>query len=143
MKLILAISLLLSTLLCASGLRSQELSTKSMTEQNQEIARLAADEISKSLPQIIDKYTKLTAVQAQKNTLIYIFEINTAPKSDEAVKKEDHSRMRSAVTQGVCRSSKRFLDAKIDIRYIYKSVHSKAELFTFNISQESCFNHKE
>lgn len=143
MKLLLTVLLSLSTLLSASGIRSQELSTKSMTEQNQEIAKLAADEMSKSLPQTIDKYTKLTAVQAQKSTLIYIFEIDTAPKSDEAVKNEDHSRMQNAVTQGVCRSSKRFLDAKIDIRYIYKSAHSKAELFTFNISQESCLNYKE
>ena len=143
MKLLLTVLLSLSTLLYASGIRSQELSTKSMTEQNEEIAKLAADEMSKSLPQTIDKYTKLTAVQAQKSTLIYIFEIDTAPKSDEVVKKEDHSRMQNAVTQGVCRSSKRFLDAKIDIRYIYKSAHSKAELFTFNISQESCLNYKE
>lgn len=143
MRLIFTLFFALISILSASGLRTQELSAKAMSDQREEIAKLAADEISKSLPQTIDKYTKLTAVQSQKNSILYIFEIDTAPKSDATVRKEDHSRMKNAVTQGVCRSSKRFLDAKIDIRYIYKSAHSKAELFTFDISQESCLNYKE
>lgn len=143
MRLIFTLFFALISILSASGLRTQELSAKAMSDQREEIAKLAADEISKSLPQTIDKYTKLTAVQSQKNSILYIFEIDTAPKSDATVRKEDHSRMKNAVTQGVCRSSKRFLDAKIDIRYIYKSAHSKAELFTFDISQASCLNHKE
>lgn len=143
MKLIFTMLFAFISILSASGLRTQELSTKAMSDQREEIAKLAADEISKSLPQTIDKYTKLTAVKSQKSTIIYIFEIDTAPKSDDAVKKEDHTRMKNAVTQGVCRSSKRFLDANIDIRYTYKSTHSKADLFTFDISQESCLNYKE
>jgi hypothetical protein len=143
MRLIFTIFFAFISISSASGLRTQELSTKAMSDQKEEIAKLAADEISKSLPQTIDKYTKLSEVKSQKNSIIYIFEIDTAPKSDETVRKEDHSRMKNAVTQGVCRSSKRFLDANIDIRYIYKSAHSKAELFTFDISQESCLNYKE
>ena len=83
--------------------------------------------------------TKLIAVKADKTTLVYIYEIDTTPKTDETVKKEDHSRMQEAVTRGTCRSSKRFLEADISLRYIYTSANTKTELFQFNINQESCF----
>jgi len=122
----------------ASQLQSRELSPQAMRDQNKEIAKLAAEEISKSLPQTVDKYTKLINVQSDNATLIYIYEINTAPKSDETIKKEDHSRMKQAVTEGTCRTSKRFLEASISIRHTYKSALTKAELFRFDISQESC-----
>lgn len=143
MRLVFTIFFTLISILSASGLRTQELSTKAMSDQKEEIARLAADEISKSLPQTVDKYTKLTEVKSQKNSIIYIFEIETTPKSDETVRKEDYGRMKNAVTQGVCLNSKRFLDANINIKYIYKNAHSKAELFAFDISQNSCLNYKE
>ena len=42
-----------------------------MQEQNREITRLAAAELSKSLPQTIDKHTKLTKVEAQDAVLVY------------------------------------------------------------------------
>ena len=70
---------------------SQEMPLDKMQGQNREIAKLAADELSKSLPQTIDKHTKLTKVEAQDATLIYIYEINAAPKSDAQIKQEDHS----------------------------------------------------
>lgn len=119
-------------------MQSRELSTKEMKKQNQEIVKLAANEMSKSVPKEIDKYTKLIAIEAQDTTLVYIYEINTAPKSDEIVKKEDRSRMQEAVIFGTCKNSQRFLEADISIRYIYKSRSTKAELFQFNINQEHC-----
>ena len=119
-------------------MQSRELSTKEMKKQNQEIVKLAANEMSKSVPKEIDKYTKLIAIEAQDTTLVYICEINTAPKSDEIVKKEDRSRMQEAVIFGTCKNSQRFLEADISIRYIYKSRSTKAELFQFNINQEHC-----
>ncbi|OHD97292.1 MAG: hypothetical protein A3E21_00630 [Sulfurimonas sp. RIFCSPHIGHO2_12_FULL_36_9] len=129
---------ILPLLLSAANMQTRELPINNMIEQNKEIAKLAAIELSKSLPQTIDKYTELTEIKADDTTLIYIYEINSAPKSDEVVKKEDRSRMQKAITKGVCSSSKRFLDANVSIRYIYKSFHTKAELFRFDIKSDSC-----
>lgn len=106
--------------------------------QNRKIAALAAEELSKTLPQTIDKYTELVDIKNEGLTLVYVFEINTGSKSDEMVQKEDHARMQSAVMYGVCHSSQRFLDAQINISYLYKSAKSKAKLFQFDITQADC-----
>ncbi|MDP2894233.1 MAG: hypothetical protein Q8N78_07720 [Sulfurimonas sp.] len=122
----------------AAGVQNKELPSSEMKKQNKEIVKLAAQEISKTLPQTVDEKTKLVGVKADDTTLVYMYEINISPKSDETVKKEDYSRMKEAVTYGTCNSSKRFLDADISIRYLYKSEHSKSELFKFDINKESC-----
>jgi len=144
-KILLLSQLLLAQSLMASSaptptqkMQTQELSTKQLAEQNIKIVKLAAEEMNKTLPQTIDKYTTLTQISAKGTTLKYLFEINTGAKSDEAVKTEDHARMEKAITEGVCRSSKRFLDAQIKISYVYRSAASKAALFRFDISQEKC-----
>jgi len=111
---------------------------KEMKSQNREIVRMVVEEISSTLPQIIDKYTVLTAIKAQDTKMIYYFEINTGSKSDESVRNEDRSRMENAVTKGICQSAERFINAQIDISYIYLSAKSKAELFKFDISQKDC-----
>jgi len=46
--------------------------------------------------------------------------------------------MKKAVTKGICQSSKRFLDAEINISYVYKSAVSKAVLFQFDVSKDDC-----
>ncbi len=120
--------------------RSGEFPLKEMQTQNQKILKLVVDELSKDLPQTIDPYTRFVNIEANGSTLIYTFEINTGSKSDESVKKEDRARMEEAVTRGVCRSSKRFLDAQIDISYIYISKKTQAKLFEFNITQQKCLN---
>ena len=137
----LSLTILTSILIFASDVQIQnrEISPKDMKSQNKIITKLAAQEINKSLPQKIDKYTTLITVKAEDSTLVYIFELNITPKTDEAVKKEDHARMKEAVTRGTCISSKKFLEADISLRYIYSSAISKKELFQFNINQESCF----
>ncbi|MEA3492492.1 MAG: hypothetical protein U9R27_11395 [Campylobacterota bacterium] len=119
-------------------LQSKEFPLKEMQKQNREIVKLASEEISKTLPQKIDEYTTLMSVGGKDTTLVYKFEINTGAKSDETVKKEDRTRMKQAVTNGICHSAKRFLDAQIDISYIYISAKSKAELFRFDITQAEC-----
>ena len=119
-------------------IQTRELPQKEMLKQNREIVKLSSEELSKTLPQAVDKYTTLTKVEGKDTTLIYIFEINTGAKSDDTVRKEDRTRMQRAVTTGVCRSSKRFLDAQINISYVYISASSRAELFRFDISQEDC-----
>jgi len=130
----------LSTLLLSSEMKTRtgELPQKEMKSQNITIAKMVAQEMSSSLPQVIDKYTTLTSVKNKVTTLIYTFEINTGSKSDDTVKKEDKTRMKEAVTMGVCQTSHKFLKAGISTSYIYISAKSKAKLFEFNISQKDC-----
>ncbi len=140
-RLIVGVILLTQCLLATqTPVQSVDMPTKEMISQNQKIVKLAAEEMNKTLPQIIDKYTTLIQIAAKGTTLEYLFEINTGAKSDESVRKEDHARMGKAITEGVCHSSKRFLDAEINIRYIYRSAVSKAELFKFDINKKSCTN---
>jgi len=106
--------------------------------QNRKIVTLVVKELSRDLPKRVDQFTEFVSIRSDGLTLIYIFEINTGAKSDEAIIKEDHSRMREAVTQGVCRSSQRFLDAQINISYLYQSAKSKKKLFQFDITQTDC-----
>ena len=136
----LSIILTLSQLSFAEGqqVQTKEFPQKEMQKQNREIVRLSSEEISKTLPQTVDKYTTLTTVEGKDTTLVYTFEINTGAKSDETVKKEDRTRMQKAVTTGICQSAKRFLDAQINISYIYISANSKVELFRFDVTQADC-----
>ncbi len=113
-----------------------------MKVQNRKIIALVVEELSKDLPKTVDRYTQFVGIKNNDLTLIYIFEINTGSKSDETVQNEDHSRMGSAVTQGVCRSSQRFLDAQINISYLYQSAKTKAKLFQFDITQGDCVGGK-
>ena len=109
-----------------------------LKEQNEQIIKMVVKEISKSLPQKVDKYTQMTKIRDENLTLIYTFEINTGRKSDEAVKKEATARMRKAVTKGVCQSSKRFIDAGVSLTYEYLSATSKKELFSFDMNETIC-----
>ena len=109
-----------------------------MQKQNRNIVKMAAQGLSENLPQKVDEYTTLVKIEGRDDTLIYIFEVNTGTKSDEAVRKEDRARMQRAVTNGICHSSKRFLDAHIAISYIYRSAKSKQELFRFDVKREDC-----
>lgn len=109
-----------------------------MQKQNRAIVKMAAEGLNKNLPQKVDDYTTLMKIKGKEETLIYIFEINTGAKSDEAVQKEDRTRMQKAVINGICHSSKRFLDAHINISYIYLSAKSKKELFHFDVKREDC-----
>ncbi len=120
------------------SIQQVDMPNKEMIAQNKKIVSLAAQEMSKTLPQKIDQYTQLLQIAAKGTILEYLFEINTGAKSDETVRKEDRSRMEQAITQGICTRSKRFLDAQIRISYVYRSAASKAELFRFDITQEKC-----
>ena len=139
-KLLLALSIIttLSQYSVAEGIKQQDLPMEEMQKQKREIVKLSSEEISKTLPQTVDKYTVLTKVEGKDTTITYTFEINTGAKSDEAVKKEDRTRMQKAVTTGICQSSKRFIDAQINISYIYIGAKSKVELFRFDVTQADC-----
>ncbi len=112
--------------------------SKEMLKQNKQVIKAAVAAISKKLPQKVDKYTQFTAISSKGLTLFYTFEINTGAKSDEAVKSEDRRRMSKYVTQGICQSSKYFLDSNIKISYIYISAKTKAKLFQFNVTKSDC-----
>ena len=105
--------------------------------QNQNVVKMAAKSLSKELPKKVDNFTKLISIKAKDETLLYTFEID-APSSDEEIKAKDKTRMQKAVTRGVCKSSKRFLDSDIKISYIYTSAKSKKELFRFDIDKAKC-----
>ena len=128
-----SVSAELPTLKIRSDNNVQELQT-----QNRKIIALVVQELSKDLPKKIDQYTQFVGIKNEDLTLIYIFEINTGVKSDESIIKEDHTRMKRAVTQGVCRSSQRFLEAQINISYLYQSANTKKKLFQFDITQADC-----
>jgi len=122
----------------AEEMQTGEFPMDKMMQQNREVVKFASEGITKSLPQKVDKYTTLIRVEGQDTTLTYVFEINTGAKSDESVRSEDRTRMQKAVTSGICRSSKRFLDVEIKISYLYKSATSKEKLFQFNVSKDDC-----
>ncbi len=124
----------------AMPMQTQEFPKKEMKKQNIQIASLAAQAMSKNLPKQIDKYTTLLSVKNDATTLVYTFAINSDAKSDAAIQKEDHKRMQKAVTEGVCQSSQRFLQAGIDTAYVYVSVKTKKPLFRFDITKDKCTN---
>ena len=132
-KLLLFLGVMLSVSIFAA-----ETPANALELQNKEILKMAVSEISKNLPQKIDQYTTLVDVKADDLTLRYIHEVNTGAKSDEAVRNEDHARMRSAITKGTCISSKRFLESGISLSYVYNSEKSKAKLFQIDVSQKDC-----
>ena len=139
-RILFSILIFTSSYMMASNLpiKNQDVSPKQLESQNKQILTLVVNELSKNLPKKIDDYTNFIKIEAKNTKLIYTFEINTGSKSDESIIKEDHKRMKKSITNGVCRSSKRFLDAQITIVYKYISASSKNELFKFEIAQKDC-----
>nr|MDA3908060.1 hypothetical protein [Sulfurimonas sp.] len=115
---LISLSLCMSLAASDTPTRTGIFPTKEMKTQSKEIASLVAKEISSTLPQIVDKYTTLSSVKNEDATLVYTFEINTGVKSDETIQKEDRTRMKQAVTTGVCQSSRKFLEAGINTSYV-------------------------
>jgi len=130
--------LLWQPLIAQEKILMQEYPLTAMQKQNRSIVAMASESLNKSLPQKIDTYTTLTKIEGKEETLLYTFEIDTGAKSDEAVQKEDRTRMEKAITHGICLSSKRFLKADIHIAYRYLSAKSKKELFRFDIQKADC-----
>ncbi len=116
----------------------QEYPMDKMREQNQKIIKMVVEEVSKGLPQKVNKYTQMINIRDENLTLIYTFEINAAPKSDETIRKEGKKKMEKYVSKGICQSSKKFLDVGVTISYEYLSASTKKELFTFTLTQKIC-----
>ena len=142
LKNILLVLLFVSTLFGSTPTRTGDFPAKQMKMQKEDIVKLVAKEIGETLPQIVDKYTTLSQIKADKDTLVYTFLINTGSKSDAVVQKEDRSRMKKAVKLGICQSSSKFLEAGINTTYLYISAKTKVELFRFDVAQKDCFEIK-
>ena len=108
--------------------------------QNKQIIKLVVEEIGKTLPQKIDDYTVFTSIKADNLTLVSTYEINTGAKSDEAVRKDDKKRMEKFIVEGICKSSKRFLQGDINVTYVYTSANTKNELFRFEVTPKDCIS---
>jgi hypothetical protein len=131
MKTIMIIVLLSAGILVADALPDK------VKLQNQNVVKMAAEGLSKELPKRVDAFTQLISIKAKDETLFYTFEIN-ASQSDDAIIKKDKTRMQKAVTDGICQSSKRFLQSDIMISYIYTSAKSKKKLFQFDVNKTKC-----
>jgi len=109
-----------------------------LKEQNSQIVKMVVEEVGKTLPQKVDKYTKITKLRDENLTLIYTFEINSTKESDQEIKQKGESKMKDRIIKGVCKSSKRFIDSDISLIYEYISAKSKQELFSFKIDKKVC-----
>jgi hypothetical protein len=118
--------------------QAQQNANKQLKLQNKTILSMAVERLNKDVPKKIDDFTTLESISSKNLTLIYHFSIN-AKKSDDAIIKEDHSRMKTMVTKGTCHSSKRFLESDINILYVYKSAKSQKELFQIDVTKKDCF----
>jgi len=109
-----------------------------LKEQNSQIVKMVVEEVGKTLPQKVDKYTKITKLRDENLTLIYTFEINSTKESDQEIKQKGESKMKNRIIKGVCNSSKRFINSDISLVYEYISAKSKKELFSFKIDKKVC-----
>ncbi len=129
--------ILILTLLLANTISADNLAEK-IKIQNQNVVKMAAKGLSEKLPQKVDDYTTLVKMKAQGETLIYTYELNVTGKSDKELEEEGKQRMQKPVKNGICNSSKRFLDSGINISYIYISAVTKNELFRFDVEKKDC-----
>ncbi len=106
--------------------------------QNMKVVEAAAGELGKDLPKRVDPFTKLVAVEAEGEKLVYVFEIDAGGKSDESIVKEGRERMKRNVTAGICSTSQRFLKSGIVISYRYVSAATGKSLFEFSVDKKEC-----
>ena len=132
------IALNATVLMGAEQIRTQDMPIKDMKSQNKRLIKMVVAEISNSLPQVVDKYTKFTKISNKDLTLIYTFEIDTGDKDDDDVIKQSEDRMRKVVKNGICQSSKRFLYSDINISYVYTSAKTKTKLFQIDVTKKDC-----
>ena len=115
-----------------------DLSVDKMREQNLHVVKKAVEGIRETLPQKVDDYTRMVQIDSNGTRLIYTFEVNAGPKSDETLKREGKERMAPVVRQGICQSARRFLQAGIDISYRYLSKASGNEILRVDVSEKDC-----
>ena len=106
-------------------------------QQNMEVVKAAAASMNETLPKRIDPYTRLLRIEADGERLVYDFEVDAGPRSDEELRKRQPARTR-IVREGVCSRSARFLQSGIVIVYRYISAATKKPLFDVVVRKEDC-----
>jgi hypothetical protein len=114
-----------------------KLSIDKLKEQNLNIVQKAVEGIGETLPQRVDDYTQIVAIDSNGTKLIYTFEVQSGPQSDTAMKAKG-KKMAPRIREGICMSSKRFLQADISIRYRYVSSATKSEILSVDVNKSSC-----
>ncbi len=115
-----------------------DMSVEMLRKQNLQVVHKAVEGLRETLPRKVDFYTTLVGVDSNGTQLIYTFEVDGGPKSDETLRKEGKERMAPRVKQGICQSAERFLKAGISIRYRYLSHTSKAEILQVDVAEKDC-----
>jgi len=114
-----------------------ELGIDKLREQNLNIVQKAVEGIRETLPQRVDDYTQIIAIDSNGTELIYTFEVQSGPQTDEAMKAKG-KRMIPRIQRGICTSSKRFLQVDISIRYRYISSATKNEILLVDVDKSNC-----
>ena len=114
-----------------------DLSVDKLREQNLIVVKKAAEGIGETLPQRVDKFTKLTAIDANGTRLIYTFGVDAGPKSDETMRKEG-AKMAPRILQGICTSAKRFIQADISLTYRYINRATHSEILRVDADKSKC-----
>ncbi len=117
-----------------------DLSADKMREQNLNVVKKAVEGMRETLPQKVDDYTQLVAIDGNGTRLIYTFEVNTGAKSDETMRKEG-AKMAPRILEGICRSAERFMDADISLTYRYISSATRTEVLRVDADKSKCPKH--
>ena len=115
-----------------------DLHVDKMREQNLNVVKKAVEGIGKTLPQKVDAYTTMVAIESNGTKLIYTLEVDAGPKSDNALRKEGRERIAPVVKKGICHSAKRFLQAGIDVAYRYLNKATGREILRVDVSEKDC-----
>ncbi len=114
-----------------------ELSPDKLKEQNLNVVQKAVEGIGETLPQKVDDFTNIVAIDSNGTKLIYTFEVQSGPQSDEAMRQKGE-KMAPRIKKGICMTSKRFLQADISIKYRYISSATKNEILSVDVDKQSC-----
>jgi len=117
-----------------------DLSADKMRAQNLNVVKKAVEGMRETLPQKVDEYTQLVAIDGNGTRLIYTFEVNTGAKSDETMRKEG-AKMAPRILEGICRSAERFMDADISLTYRYISSATRTEVLRVDADKSKCPKH--
>ena len=115
-----------------------DLKIDKMRMQNLNVVKKAVEGIRETLPQKVDAYTQMVSVDSNGTELIYTFEVDAGPKSDDTLKKDGQSRMAPVIRKGICTDAKRFLQSDIIITYRYLNKATQNEILKVTIDKKAC-----
>jgi len=114
-----------------------KLSIDKLKAQNLNVVQKAVAGIRETLPQKVDDYTQIVAIDNNGTKLIYTFEVQGGPQNDEAMRQKGE-KMAPRIKEGICMSSKRFLQADISVKYRYINSATKHQILAVDVDKKSC-----